>query len=171
MSALPLSTVKCVCVCACDEHLESFAANPSFPRRSLNRKDDMFSHPGCSCFILIANLTPEQRESEPLLAHLCSVLCCKGKELDVCAVCTTMAKVETEIWRHQLARVIVVVLRLLVKLKMHKFVFVYIIIMIIIITIVVITLPFGLKDTIWAGSSNVELSHCNCLCNTISICQ
>lgn len=41
-----------VCVRVCeservrkrDEHLESFAASPSFPQRSLNRENDMFSH-------------------------------------------------------------------------------------------------------------------------------
>ncbi|MEQ2314015.1 hypothetical protein AMECASPLE_007725 [Ameca splendens] len=44
----------------CDEHLESFAASLSFSQRPPNRTSDMFSYKGCSCFILIAKLTPEQ---------------------------------------------------------------------------------------------------------------
>lgn len=47
-------------MCKIVEHLESFAASPTFPQRSLNRENDMFSHQGCSCYILIAKLTPEQ---------------------------------------------------------------------------------------------------------------
>lgn len=61
-----LSTVVSVSVCEREwvckmvEHLESFAASPTFPQWSLNRENDMFSQQGYSCYILIAKLTPEQ---------------------------------------------------------------------------------------------------------------
>ena len=60
-----------------DEHLESFATSPSFPQRSLNRENDMFSHRGCSHYILIAKLTPEQHLERALL------LTCEGKAFHV----------------------------------------------------------------------------------------
>lgn len=67
-----------------DEHLESFAASVRFPQRSLNREDEMFSHPGCSYYILTATLTPEQcLQRELLLTHLSSEFCCEGKEFCV----------------------------------------------------------------------------------------
>lgn len=61
---------------ACNEHLESFAASPSFPQRSLNSENDLFSYRGCSYFILIAKLTPEQRleRASPHLPRLCVLL-------------------------------------------------------------------------------------------------
>lgn len=157
----------CLCVCARDEHLESFAANPSFPQRSLNRENDMFSYQSCSYFILIAKLTPEQclERASPHLPQLCFAV--KGKlficlpqwkrwsrkELSVCSVQPflkmTMSLVE---W---------LLSRLLVKLKLQNLVFVY------------INIDISRRSlchlVYWtqtgAGSSSVEL------CNIISICQ